>query len=86
MSGFIDAFSQSASIAVIIAALINHALVWRSGRLKYYYSSIATSFKIKNLFRPTDKSPELVEFHSVILRFAWMIFALAVILMTVKVV
>ncbi len=86
MSGFIDAFSQSASIAVIIAALINHALVWRSGRLKYYYSSMATSFKIKNLFRPIDKSPELVEFQSMILRFARMTFVLTVILMIVKVV
>ena len=86
MSGFIDAFSQSASIAVIIAALINHALVWRSGRLKYYYSSIVTASKIKNLFRPIDKSPELVEFYSMILRFSYMTVVLTVILMIVKVV
>ncbi len=84
MSGFIDAFLQSASIAVIIAALINHALVWRSGRLKYYYSSLATSFKFKNFLRPIDKSPELVEFHSMILRFAYMTVALTVILMITK--
>ncbi len=86
MSGFIDAFYRAGQIAVIVAALINHLLVWRSGRLKYYYSSMATSYKFKNLFRSVDKSPELVEFHSMIMRFARMTVALTVILMIVKVV
>ena len=84
MSGFIGAFYQAGPIAVIVAALINHLLIWRAGRLKYYYSSMHVFLKRRNFFRSIDKSPELAEFHSMIMRFVWMTLALTVILMIVK--
>ena len=86
MSELFDAFQQSDSVAVIIATLVNHVLIWREGRFVSYYSSFLTLVRRPALVISFNKSPELAEFNFINMRFVWMAWSILAVLLIVRLV